>query len=155
MNNIIKHFMFILFLILPLIFLSPIVHAKKPDIKIGVLAIRGPEQAMKSWLPTAQYLNKEIPDYSFHIVPLNLDDIGKRINKGDLDFVMTNPESYAELEAYYGITRIATMVVLSDNYALKEFGAVIFCRSDRKDINTLDDLKDKSFAAVNEVAFGG
>lgn len=147
--------MFVLFLILPLISLPPISYAEKSQIKIGVIAYRGHDEAVKSWTPTAQYLSREMPKYSFSIVPLGLTEIGKRVKKGDLDFVLTNPENYAELEAYYGITRIATMVTLSGGSPLNMFGAVIFCRSDKKDINKLNDLKDKSFVAVQKISFGG
>ncbi|MEA2028018.1 MAG: PhnD/SsuA/transferrin family substrate-binding protein, partial [Campylobacterota bacterium] len=35
------------------------------------------------------------------------------------------------------------------------FGGVIFTRSDRKDINTIEDIKKKSFMAVNPSSFGG
>ena len=35
------------------------------------------------------------------------------------------------------------------------FGGVIFCRADRKDINSLQDLKGKRFMAVERTSFGG
>lgn len=122
--------------------------------KIGVIANRGHEQALTSWQPTAEYLTAKIR-HPFTIVPLGLEEIGGVVQRGEVDFVITNPENYAELETFYGATRIATMEVGANGSSLKSFGAAIFRRADRNDIREINDLKGKSFAAVEEVSFGG
>ncbi len=124
-------------------------------IKLGVLAFRGPGLAYKMWYPTASYLEESIPEYSFRIVPLTLDDIENSVAQGKVDFVLTNSASYAELEAQYGITRIATLRNRRAGGVYTRFGALILTRSDNKSIQTLADLKGKSFAAVHPDAFGG
>jgi two-component system sensor histidine kinase TtrS len=121
---------------------------------IGVNALRGKEIAMKSWPPTAEYLTSKT-GRPFMIVPISLEDISGVVQREEVDFVLTNPENYAELEAMYGVTRIATMKIRENGNVLKTFGAVIFCRADRNDIREIHDLNGKSFAAVQEVAFGG
>jgi len=125
------------------------------QIKLGVLAFRGPGLAYKMWYPTASYLEESIPEYSFRIVPLTLDDIGNSVAQGKVDFVLTNSASYAELEAQYGITRIATLRNRRAGGVYTRFGALILTRSDNESIQTLADLKGKSFAAVHPDAFGG
>ena len=55
------------------------------------------------------------------------------------------------MEALYRVERILTV---SDSQ-LSVFGGVIFCRADRKDINTLEDLKGKSFMAADYKSLGG
>lgn len=124
-------------------------------VRLGVLAHRGKAEALKAWGPTARYLSKEIPGYKFVIVPLSNDDIGPAAEYNELEFVLTNPGSYAELESSFGVTRIATLKSESPLGAYSVLGAVIFTRSDRKDIQTLDDLRGKRFMAVHENAFGG
>jgi ABC-type phosphate/phosphonate transport system substrate-binding protein len=124
-------------------------------VRIGVLAHRGKEEALKSWTPTAQYLSREVAGNNFVIVPLNNDDIGPAVEYKDVEFVLTNPGSYAELEAAYNITRIATLKSNTPQGGSSVFGAVIFARADRKDIRSLADLKGKTFMAVHENAFGG
>ncbi len=124
-------------------------------VRLGVLAHRGKTEALKAWGPTASYLSKEIPGYKFVIIPLSNDDIGPAVEYNELEFVLTNPGSYAELESSFGVTRIATLKNESPLGAYSVLGAVIFTRADRKDLQTLADLRGKRFMAVHENAFGG
>lgn len=134
---------------------APAVQAADHLVRLGVLAHRGKDEALKSWGPTAQYLSQQIPGHRFVIVPLSNDDIGPAVEYNELEFVLTNPGSYAELEFGFGITRIATLKSKSPLGAYSVLGAVIFTRADRADIQTLDDLRGKRFMAVHENAFGG
>jgi two-component system sensor histidine kinase TtrS len=122
---------------------------------IGVLAHRGPETAIRMWTPTVDYLSRQITDCDFRLVPLDLDEMHAAEDQGELDFILTNPGHYVELESRYGISRIATLMNERHGGASTMFGAVIFTGAHRKDIQTLADLKGKSFAAVDEAAFGG
>lgn len=124
-------------------------------VRVGVLAHRGKDEALKAWSPTARYLSREIPGYNFVIVPLNNDDIGPAVEYRDVEFVLTNPGSYAELEYSFGATRIATLKSNTPQGGYSVLGAVIFSRAGRADIQTLADLKGKRFMAVHENAFGG
>jgi hypothetical protein len=111
-------------------------HAADHLVRLGVLAHRGKNEALKTWNPTAQYLSQKIPGYKFIIVPLSNDDIGPAVEYNELEFVLTNPGSYAELEFSFGITRIATLKNESPRGAYS-------------------DLRGKRFMAVHENAFGG
>jgi two-component system sensor histidine kinase TtrS len=122
---------------------------------IGVLAHRGPETAIRMWTPTADYLSSQITDCNFQLVPLDLDGMHAAEERGELDFILTNPGHYVELEARHGVSRIATLINDRPGGPSTMFGAVIFTGAHRKDIQTLADLKGKSFAAVEEAAFGG
>ena len=44
------------------------------SVRIGVLAFRGAETAVRQWSATADYLSGEIPGHSFSIVPLDLNE---------------------------------------------------------------------------------
>lgn len=124
-------------------------------VKIGVLAFQGEDSAGDRWAPIAKYLTRAIPTHEFTVVPLDLDNIDTAIFASDVDFLLTNPASYADLESAYGITRLLTVRNLRQGGAYDQFGAVIFARADRKDIQILGDLKGKSFMAVHPNAFGG
>lgn len=119
-------------------------------INIGVLATRGAEDTLKTWSPTAEYLTEEIPQYSFVIVPLDFDEIIPAIERREVDFIITNPSNYVELESSYGTTRIATMNSIYEGHAYKVFGSAILRRADRNDIKELKDLKGKSFVGTHE-----
>jgi len=135
-----------------LVFMTMPVHGQN-EVKIGVLASRGAEDTLKTWQPTAEYLTKEIPQYSFVIVPLDLDAIAPAVERKGVDFIITNPGNYVELEANYGATRIATMESMYGGRTNKVFGSVIFRRADKNDIRDLKDLKGKSFVGVQEKLF--
>jgi len=123
--------------------------------RIGVLAFRGDEDALQRWTPTAEYLNQKTPGIHFTIVPLDLGEIGAAVENHQVDFVLTNTGNYVELEARYGISRIATLKNLRQGTGYTQFGAVIFTRADHPQIKTLRDLKGQRFAAVSADAFGG
>jgi len=122
---------------------------------IGVLAHRGPEAATRMWTPTIDYLSSQIAGYEFRLVPLDLEGMHVAEERGELDFILTNPGHYVELESHHGVSRIATL--MNDRHGVPSmmFGAVIFTSAHRKDIRSLADLRGKSFAAVDEAAFGG
>ena len=124
-------------------------------LKIGVLAIRGKEQCLKSWSATAEYLTSNIPGRPFVIVPLNHSEINSIVEKGEVDFILTNSASYVELEYFFGANRIATLKERRLGRVYSQYGSVIFCRADRKDIRKLTDLKGKRFMAVSETSLGG
>lgn len=139
-----------------LISLSQTVFSADQLIKIGVRAHSGVEKAIEKWQPTAQYLSDTISGYRFEIVPhLTLNEINDAVFEKNDQFILTNPSSYVELEVKYGASRIGTLKNKRGQNAYTRFGSVIFTRSDRSDINTLKDIKHKSFMAVSPKAFGG
>ncbi|MDJ0690361.1 MAG: PhnD/SsuA/transferrin family substrate-binding protein [Xenococcaceae cyanobacterium MO_188.B32] len=128
---------------------------KKTVHKIGVLAKRGPDRALAKWQPLAEYLSKNIPEHTFQIVPLNFEEIYQAVAANNIDFIIANSGMYVDFEADYGANRIATLknLRLGNPYTL--FGGVILTKADRKDIQSLKDLKGKTFMAVNKTSLGG
>lgn len=125
------------------------------EYKIGVLAYRGGLKAIDRWQPTADYLNKSLPANTFTIVPLTIAKLRSAVERGELDFVVTNTGQYVELEIFFGVSRIATVQKLVRGKPQTQFGAVIFTKASRDDIQTISDLSGKIFIAVNKKAFGG
>ena len=125
------------------------------EITVGVLAHRGVDTAIEMWSPTIAYLEEHISERKFRLMPLDLQQMSEALSRGELDFILTNPGNYVELEAGYGITRIATLKNSRHGRPSKTFGAVIFTRASHDDIRTLADLRGKTFDAVDEGAFGG
>lgn len=127
---------------------------KLVKVQIGVLAFNGKQQALTRWKPTADYLSQNIPSHQFLIVPLTHDEFSHAINKGQLDFVLTNPGHYVRLEVSFGVTRIATFKTRFNDQVLTRFGSVIFSLKD-SDIRQLIDLRSRKLGAVSQQAFGG
>jgi putative nucleotidyltransferase with HDIG domain len=139
-----------------LLFQPHLLLAAPQTVSIGVLASSGEDVTLKKWSATADYLSTAIPEYHFTIIPLDYKKIEEAVQQNKVDFVLANPAFYVELEKLYGVIRIATLINL--NLASQQattLGGVIFSKADRQDINTLPDLKGKSFMAVDSLAFGG
>ncbi|WP_428609902.1 PhnD/SsuA/transferrin family substrate-binding protein [Sedimenticola sp.] len=142
-----------LFLLLPLV--SVPLRAEDQLIRIGVLSHRGYQATYDAWSPTATYLSRVIPGHEFEVVPLDFPEVDPAVKFGQVDFILVNPGIYVNLEVRYRISRIATLNNLAGGHVNNVFGGVIFTRSDRRDINTLDDLKGKSLMAVDVTSLGG
>ncbi len=128
---------------------------KKKLVKVGVLSIRDMDTTKQQWQATIDYLNQEIPEYQFELVPFRLDDVNQLVKNQVIDFALVNPGLYVALESLYDARHISTLESLRLGNAATHFGAVIIRRRDRQDIQVLEDLKGKTFMAVSELAFGG
>lgn len=137
-----------------LFFISAALYASQ-TVRIGVLAHKNYDSTHMMWDATAEYLNREIPDHRFQIIPLRFEEFPSALQKREIDFIIINSAYYVTLEYHYGISRIATLKN-DDMYhhGLTAFGGVIFTRKNAS-IHSLKDLRSKRFAAVDEDSFGG
>ena len=122
---------------------------------IGILAKRGLERCREKWSPTAEYLTATVPGFTFEVRPLEHHEVVAAVARGELDFVLANPYLYVEVERLHGATRIATLNNLHGGEALAVYAGVVFCRTDRADIQSLSDVQSKSLMGVAEWSFGG
>ena len=130
-------------------------YAEKKEVRLGVLAIWGKKTTQQMWQPTINYLNKTIPEYRFTLKPLKLKQTTNAVKNNALEFILTNPGNYISLEANFGISRLATLKIKKQNHVTNQFSSIIFTRNDRDDIQSLKDLRNKSFMGVKKTAFGG
>jgi len=137
-------------------FVDPL-NLNRTQVKIGVLAERGIEITLRRWSQLTTYLNTQLDQYYFTVVPLDFNQLSMEIEKGSIDFFITNPVNYVELEHLYGASRIATLLNHDNSTAseFSEYGGVIIAKSDNQHVNSIVDIKGKSFAAVDQFSFGG
>ena len=128
---------------------------KPTTITIGMLARRGFNECLKEWSPIAQYLTERLPGRIFKIGPLNFRKISPAVENKQVDFVITNPFIYVELQTLCGVSRMVTLKWLTPQGNTVRFGGSIFCRADSDKIASLNDLKAHSLAAVDETSFDG
>ncbi len=124
-------------------------------IHIGVLAIGGKEECFQQWRPTAEYLKEKLPDLKVQIVCLDFSEVDGAVRDKHVDFTITNPSMYVNLEYRYGASRISTLKNRSAYGSSTQTGGVIFYKSGRTDIKQAKDLVGKRFMAVAENSFGG
>ncbi|MCP4713638.1 MAG: PhnD/SsuA/transferrin family substrate-binding protein, partial [Deltaproteobacteria bacterium] len=122
--------------------------------RLGVLAKRGTDTCQKKWLNTARYLSGKIEGARFVLVPLDFPEVKNAVEQHRIDFLLTNPSQYIELEMQFGVERIATLQKLILGIPYTRFGGVVITRRDAS-IGCLDDLRQKTFIAVAEESFGG
>lgn len=127
-----------------------------PTIYIGVLAFRPVPETMERWQPFADYLDNEIPGYSFEIDALNYDGLTDAVESKDVDFVLTNPAHYIEIRQYNELSgAISTLVDLDDGVPISEFGGVIFTLDEPSAPENLEDLVGTTISAVSKSSLGG
>jgi diguanylate cyclase (GGDEF)-like protein len=112
------------------------------------------EFTKERWSKTIEYLNENITQHNFKLLPIqpnNIEKIKDLISKKEIDFILTQPAIYTEIEHNHKTIR---MLTLSNKYDMSEFGSVIFTHKD-SNIKNIQDIKGKSVAAIAPMGFGG
>ncbi|RSD33810.1 MAG: hypothetical protein CI953_1319 [Methanohalophilus sp.] len=112
---------------------SIVVSASGDPLRIGVLANRGDEAAMERWGPTIDYLDAGFPEKDVVLVPMDFGQMTSEVANEQIDFLITNPLVYVELEVDHNVQRIATLKESWGGRSYTVFGSVIFTKNDRKD----------------------
>ncbi len=123
--------------------------------KIGVLAKNGPVKAMEMWQATGEYLTETVDGMTFEIVPLDFGEVHSAIEQGNVDFFLVNSSMFVTAKVQYGAEPIATMVNSRQGKPLHSFGGVILATADNDSIDSIEDLRGKTFLAVEKSSFGG
>ncbi|WP_336898146.1 EAL domain-containing protein [Rhodoferax sp.] len=131
------------------------VQAAEP-VRIGVLAVRPKLQTQAQWQPLAVALKKAIPNRDFLIEALTYPELEDAVASRQLDFALTNPGHYVKLSRRGGLAApLATLLVEESGLSTAVFGGVIFSRTDRVSLNTLNDIKGKTISVVGNDSLGG
>lgn len=126
----------------------------KPQVDIGVLAIRGHLYAKQRWQPTIDWLNQQIPDAHFVLHYLDLDGMANAVENQSMDFVLTNPGQAVRLGRQYELSWIATLTGPSLESANSTIGSALVVRADSP-YTSLKHVSGLPIAAVSNIAFGG
>lgn len=124
------------------------------EVNIYVNAHLDMEKAAKRWQPTIDLLNRKIPGHHFSLMPLKpteISTIKQLLMLKKIDFLITQPAIYVELQHSNNIVKLLTM---SNRFDMSRFGSVFVVRSD-SDIRQLQDIRGKEIAAVAPLGFGG
>ncbi len=106
--------------------------------------------------PTIEAIRKAVQPDKLKVEYLELSRLQKSLKDGQLDLVLSSAGNYRRfLLEGYGLRDLATMVsdqAPNPNYAE---GSVFFVRNDRKDIDSIAGLRNKSVSANYPYAFSG
>lgn len=124
-------------------------------IRIGVLAYRGQEYAVKHWGPHADYLNAQLAPRRFEIVPMAYADLTRAVQKRDIQLLITNTGHYTEMEMAGGVSRIATRLMRGPTGPLDRFGGTVITRADHTQLRRYADLKGLRLMVPDKSSLGG
>lgn len=125
--------------------------------KIAVLAYKGKEAAIKRWGKHGDYLSQLLGPLKFEIIPLTYtqQELTRAVEAAQVDFVITNPAHYTELELGGYVTRLATLRISSPEGILDHFGGTAITQPDRHDLNSYADLVGKKILIPSKSSLGG
>jgi phosphate/phosphite/phosphonate ABC transporter binding protein len=123
------------------------------EIKIGVQAYKGAEQALREWKPTAEYLTGKL-GRTFTVMPFTDKELITAVKDGQVDFFFSNPSIYVEMNRQANAQAIATMINLHKNQPIENVASSIFVKRDSP-INRLADFKGKEFMTRAKSSFAG
>jgi ABC-type phosphate/phosphonate transport system substrate-binding protein len=112
-------------------------------IKIGMLAQRGPDIALKEWGGLAEYLTKELGE-EVQVVTLDFTEVLDFCRNERQGFLFANSWFYIRAKVLRGAKALVTVKYQGTS---PWFGGVIFARADSA-INSLGDLRGKRFMCV-------
>lgn len=147
----------LIFFISFLCFIGRAESAAQDFYKIGVLAYKGEEQAVKTWSEHAKFLNRVLFPLNFAIVPLSYknDELINAVRNRQVDFVITNPGQYTELELEGLVTHLATRRVKGLKGVLDVFGGTAITLPERQEIKAYRDLHGLNIAIPSRHSLGG
>ncbi|MBA3032524.1 MAG: PhnD/SsuA/transferrin family substrate-binding protein [Rhodocyclaceae bacterium] len=129
--------------------------AAPATVRIGVLAYRGPDEAVASWGELPDRLSAAIPGRRFVMQAYGGQELREAVRKGELDFVLANSSLYVDLAAQFGIQRIATVMLPEALSSERAIGSAILTLASRDDLTRLTDLRGMRIAVGAPDAFGG
>lgn len=129
--------------------------AAAEDVRIGVLAFQGSERAAQDFESTILHLGQSLPAHRFAMVPLDLAGIARAVETRSIDFVVTNPGDYVDLEQRFGVTRLATLENRERAAPTDTIGSVVVVPRRPGSPSRFADLAGRRLAVVSTQAFGG
>lgn len=119
-------------------------------VRIAVVEGKGYQHTLPEWQPTADYLERLIPGFTFAFLSYDLKELRPALERGLFDFVLTDSGLFIDLEQDYNVAPVVMRRMLQHREPSARFGALILTRADRRDITELADLRGKSFMAAHE-----
>ncbi|MBD5804547.1 Tetrathionate sensor histidine kinase TtrS [Azoarcus sp. Aa7] len=124
-------------------------------VRIGVLAFLGAEAAIGEWSPVLRRLQAALPGRTVSLVQLDHRGLRDAAAAGEIDFLITNPGHYVELEAELGASRILTLDPGPPRAPERSIGSAVIVKTGNGTLRTLADLRGRRVAVVSTEGFGG
>lgn len=143
-----KIFLFILFL------LASVAQAKE-EITIGLIDTFDPDFYLQTFVPTIEHLQSDLPNYKLKIIEISPKNLIAETEKLKPQFVIASAGDFSTLMSLKGAQQIATVKRPQSINSERAVFAAFLVKNDRKDLQNLKDLENKTAAATTETDFEG
>ena len=124
--------------------------------RFAVLAFRPKPETMARWQPVVDYLNAAGLSRKIDLVAYSYKELEAAVTAREVDFVLTQPSHYIILTYAQGLySPLATLIERDGQHVMSVFGGTIVTRAERRDIDSLADLRSKRIAVSNKTSLGG
>lgn len=137
----------------------------KPKYRVAVYANEGNDAAYRKYQTLFEdYLTETAgrkfdPPLQFEMVPVTQTELVRVAEEEEVDFMFSSSSVYScmatEKEAQALVTVINRRKVRGYEYDLDEYGGVMFTLADNKDINVIEDFRERTIGAASITAMGG
>lgn len=129
---------------------------EKRDVSIAVLSYQSTSETSVEWQPLVDLLNKKLPEYRFKLLVSNYKELDDMSKKKSVDFILTSPIQQLYFYTKYGHRSLASVVRYGDkNETLRHIAGAIVVKTNRLDIQSIEDIKGKHIVAINKESLGG
>lgn len=123
---------------------------------LGILALRPVAETQARWQPLADYLSETLPGHRVQIQALDYADLEQALLQHKLDFILTHPTHYRLIRERNALSgALTTLIETAHGKPVEAIGGVIFTRAERNDLNTLQDLKNRTIASCSKTCMEG
>lgn len=124
------------------------------SIRVGLLSVLEGQETTSQWASWMTGLQDRLARHHVEFLPLDLQQMQLAVQKRELDFLVTNPGHYVDLETRFGAVRMATQTAVDSPNAAHAVGSAVV-RLPKRAYKELNDLQGAKVAAVSPDAFGG
>jgi two-component system sensor histidine kinase TtrS len=121
---------------------------------VGILAMRGEAETRTRWQPLIDELNHAVPGEHFQLRALDLNAMRDAVNAGSVQFVLTNPGQFVQLNSHYHLRWLASLRATAGSEDAATISSTLLVKAS-SEIYAPQDLRGKTLGAVDPKAFGG
>lgn len=130
--------------------------SNKEEIKIAVYFTEDPAFFINTFAPTIDHLREQYPQYRFTTKEISGNEPVEDLKKEYFSFLISPASFYASFDpSSEGLRQIASRFSSQAKNASESVGAAIITLKERKDIQTVGDLKDKRIVTRDESSLSG
>ncbi len=125
------------------------------EVAIGLIDNFDPDFYLETFVPTIEYLKRNLPQYRFKVLEINGRDIEGDILAKKPSFLIAAASDYASLVGSVGAQQIATRTGMSSSNARQAVSSAFVVKSSRTDLTDIRSLKGKVVSAIARNSFDG